>query len=379
MVAFDDVLADLDAAGVALRRAWPRSGAHLLLDLDDLERRGDLDHRVAGQWFADLDVAKEVANDTEGAYRRGRVVLQPNGADRRLTELAALLRQPDSRLVAHRPERRAVVALDGGARFAKLVPRRRLGGLRHAALRADRLPIRTPEVLMDETERMLVTAALPGTPLSELLSGPRAEEALRAVGSALARLHRCPPPAGATVHGPQDEVAVTTRWEDWARTYQLPVRAPEPRAPEPRVPGSRVPESGAPESHSAVDASTAESDGGGPQPAVSSLRVIHRDLHDGQLLLTSGLDGRFQADGVGLLDFDLVAAGDPALDLANLIEHLHLRERQGTLADAESAARALLDGYGPDEDVLDRVISYRALAARRLAALYCFRAPNLAT
>lgn len=120
-------------------------------------------------------------------------------------------------------------------------------------------------------------------------------------------------------------------------------------------------------------------DGGGPPPAVSSLRVIHRDLHDGQLLLTSGPDGRFQADGVGLLDFDLVAAGDPALDLANLIEHLHLRERQGTLADAESAARALLDGYGPDEDVLDRVIPYRALAARRLEALYCFRAPNLAT
>ncbi|MFT4165413.1 MAG: phosphotransferase [Microlunatus sp.] len=361
MVAFDDVLADLGVAGVALRRAWPRSGEQLLLDLDDLERPGD---RVAGQWHADIDIAQRVVNDTEGACRRGRVVLQPGGADRRLTKLAALLRRPDSRLVAHRPERRAVVELDGGARFAKLVPRRRLGGLRHAALRADRLPIRTPQVLPDEAERMLVTAALPGTPLSELLSGPRAVEALQAVGSALARLHRCPPPAGATVHGPQDEVAVTTRWEDWARTYQLPVRAPE---------------SGAPEADVAADAATVRSDSGGPPTPASSLRVIHRDLHDGQFLLTAGPDGRFQADGVGLLDFDLVAAGDPALDLANLIEHLWLRERQGLLSHAESAVRALLNGYGPDEDVLGRVIAYRALTARRLAALYCFRASNLAT
>ena len=356
MVAFDDVLADLGAAGVALRRAWPRSGEHLLLDLDDLECRDDLGHcvdqRVAGQWFADLEVAKEAASGTEGACRRGRVVLQPGGADRRLTGLSTLVRRPDSRLIAHRPERRAVVALDGGARFAKLVPRRRLGGLRHAALRADRLPIRTPHVLPDHAERMLVTAALPGTPLSELLRGPRAEEALRAVGAALARLHRCPAPAGATVHGPQDEVAVTTRWEDWARTYQLPVRAPEPRVPEPRASEP-------------------------PTPAAPSLRVIHRDLHDGQLLLTSGPEGRLQADGVGLLDFDLVAAGDPALDLANLIEHLLLRERQRVLADAESAVKALLDGYCPDEDVLGRVIPYRSLTARRLGALYCFRAPNL--
>lgn len=365
MVAFDDVLADLGATGLALRRAWPRSGEHLLLDLDDLDRHhvpDGHDSRVAGQWFADADVAEEVASGTLGASRRGRVVLQPDGADRRLSGLSALARRPGSRLVAHRPERRAVVALDGGARFAKLVPRRRLGGLRHAALRADRLPIRTPQVLPDEAERMLVTTALLGTPLSELLRGPRAAEALRAVGAALSRLHRCPPPAGATVHGPQDEVAVTTRWEHWARTYQLPV--PDPQ------------------NDFAVEAATAKSGSGGPgptPPAAPALRVIHRDLHDGQLLLTTGPDGRFHPAGVGLLDFDLVAAGDPALDLANLIEHLRLRERQGVLLNAKSAVEALLDGYGPDQDVHDRVIPYRALTARRLAALYCFRASNLAT
>ena len=74
-----------------------------------------------------------------------------------------------------------------------------------------------------------------------------------------------------------------------------------------------------------------------------------------------------------------MAAGDPALDLANLIEHLLLRRRQGVLADPASAVQALLSGYRPDEDVSSRVDSYRALAARRLAVVYAFRAPNLVT
>lgn len=354
MATFVEVLADLRAAGLSLRRAWPRTDGHLLLDLDDLEPgeecagepdRGDSGSRVAGQWFADADIATKVAGGTEGARRHGRVVLQPAGADRRLCELAALLRRPGARLVAHRPERRAVVALDGGALFAKLVPRRRLGRLHHAAHRANQLPIRTPRVLSDGVEDALVTKALPGTPLSELLSGPRAAEALYAVGAALAQLHRCPALAGSTLHGARDEVAVTTRWEDWARAYGLPVGVPEDSIPS----------------------------------ATPDLRVIHRDLHDGQILLAAGPDGGFHPAGVGLLDFDLIAAGDPALDLANLIEHLLLRERQGILADAGSAVGALLDGYHPDQDVLGRVIPYRALTARRLAALYGFRPLNLAT
>lgn len=352
MVAFDEVLADLEAAGVSLRRAWPRNSGQLLLDLDgeygDGEAYGGRESsstRIAGQWFADTKVATEVATATAGARQRGRVVLQPAGADRRLTGLPALLQQPGSRLVAHRPERRAVVALEGGARFAKLVPRRRMGGLRHAAYRASQLPVPTPRVLPDQVEDALVTEALPGTPLPELLRGPRADEALHAVGAALARLHRCPAPAGSTVHGPQDEVAVTTRWEDWARAYGCPISVAEEPVPS----------------------------------AAPDLRVIHRDLHDGQILLTAGPDEHFHPAGVGLLDFDLMAAGDPALDLANLIEHLLLRERQGVLADAGSAVGALLDGYDPDQDVFGRAIRYRALTARRLVALYGFRSLNLAT
>jgi len=58
----------------------------------------------------------------------------------------------------------------------------------------------------------------------------------------------------------------------------------------------------------------------------------HRDLHDGQLLLTP--------HGVALLDFDLLCAGDAALDPANLLAHLHLRALQGEEGADENAAHA---------------------------------------
>jgi hypothetical protein len=341
MSGFDAVLADLSRAEVGLRRSWPRSAEHLLLDVQD-ESTGE---RVAGQWFADLDTAERIGRATTGAQRRGRLVLHRRGADRKLRPLAGLLREPGSRLVAHRPERRAVVALDAGSRFAKVVRSSRGSRLRHSTGRAAGLPIRTPVLEPSASDAIVTTRALAGTPLSALLAGPRAGKALRAVGAAVARLHRCEPPGGTPVHGPADEVAVTTGWERAARAYGLPVPDAVEVLP----------------------------------PSPPALRLIHRDLHDGQLLLASDADGRFTAAGVGLLDFDLMAAGDPALDLANLIEHLVLRAHQGVIADEDSAVEALLQGYQPDEDTSSRVATYRALAARRLVAVYAFRTTNLVT
>lgn len=339
---FSIVLADLDRVDVRLRRAWPRSAQHLLLDLDDLVTG----QQLAGQWFADPVTAAAVAAATAGARPSGRLVLQPRGADRRLPALASLLEQPRARLVAHRPERRAVVAMADGARFAKLVPARRLDRLRHTTRRTTGLPVRTPRLVTDG-HLFLTSEALPGTPLSDLLAGPHRHEALRAVGSAIARLHRTPPPPGSSLHGPADELAVTLAWEASARSYGLPIAAMHSGSPPPAPP--------------------------------RSLRLIHRDLHDGQFLLTRDSAGHFTDNGVGLLDFDLMAAGDPALDLANLMEHLLLRRRQGVIPDAESAVQALLSGYQPDEDTRSRLDSYRALAARRLSAVYAFRTSNLVT
>lgn len=339
---FVEVLRDLARADVELRRSWPRASDHLLLDVDDLVGG----QQAAGQWFAEESTAQRVADATPGASRRGRVVLQPGGADRMLTRLAALVQAPANRLVAHRPERRAVVAIADGTRYAKLVPTRKLGALRHSCRRAGLLPIRTPRLDPHDDGATVTTLSLGGTPLTVLLGDTEVGSALAAVGAALARLHGCAPPAGVSVHGPADELAVTRGWERWAAVFGLPVSGPV----EEQVPTF---------------------------PA--ALRLIHRDLHDGQLLLERAVDGGFADNGVGLLDFDLMAAGDPALDLANLVEHLELRARQGLLSDAASAVEALLAGYDPGQDVLSRVTSYRALAARRLEVVYAFRAPNLVT
>jgi aminoglycoside phosphotransferase (APT) family kinase protein len=58
---------------------------------------------------------------------------------------------------------------------------------------------------------------------------------------------------------------------------------------------------------------------------------LHRDLHDKQLILDE--------TGVGLIDFDLAALGDPSLDLANLVVHLQGREAQGRCRDSDRPSR----------------------------------------
>jgi thiamine kinase-like enzyme len=97
----------------------------------------------------------------------------------------------------------------------------------------------------------------------------------------------------------------------------------------------------------------------------------HRDLHDGQLLLTP--------HGVALLDFDLLCAGDAALDPANLLAHLHLRALQGEEGADENAAHAcgeaLLEGLdrSEEEGFSTRLRFYQATASLRLALVYGLR------
>ena len=75
---------------------------------------------------------------------------------------------------------------------------------------------------------------------------------------------------------------------------------------------------------------------------------------------------------MGLIDFDLMAAGDPAVDVANFICHLELREQQGGAAAAPLVA-AFLDGYQPSRAVRQALPFYLATSARRLTAVYAFR------
>ncbi len=103
------------------------------------------------------------------------------------------------------------------------------------------------------------------------------------------------------------------------------------------------------------------------------LSPAHRDLHDGQ----------FVADGpaLTLLDFDLACLADNALDAANLMAHLKLRELQGLNgADQDSFERCgqeLLDGLarGDQPDFADRLRFYQATTSLRLSLIYGLRPP----
>lgn len=330
--------ADLKAVaarhGLQLRRAWPRDPSHLLLDLASPNGPP-----VAGQWFADHDRADAVAARTGAPAMADRgVVLQPGGADRRLPVLAALLREPGAVLVAHRPERRAVVRRPDGA-YSKVVRPGHIAAAVRAARAARGIGLRVPEIIgVDEQAGFFTTAPLPGRTLHALLAAhaPGVVTAARAVGTALAVLHAAPVPVGAPMHDGAAELAVLRRWERLAQTHGVLSDVPV-------------------------------GDCGLLQPSLPLVRV-HRDLHDKQVLVAD--DGT-----VGMLDFDLAAAGEAALDLANLLVHLELRGLQDICGPdlARAAGLAVLDGYAPSDAVLARMPVYDAAARRRLAAVYAWR------
>jgi tRNA A-37 threonylcarbamoyl transferase component Bud32 len=325
-------------AGLRVRRAWPRADDHLLLDL------AGTDGSVAGQWFEDADRAAEVTAATRGARllglrrERARLVLQPAGADRKLTALVGLLTSPTRRLVSHRPERRAVVQRSGESPgYLKLVPQSRLAKLATQSQRAVQLPVRTARVLeVDEALGAVVTAPVPGRTLADWLAGPHAMEACRQVGRTLAAVHSVSP-LGLAKHGAAEERAVTERWEDLARAWGVGSAACPEDFPAPLPPTRPV--------------------------------LVHRDFHDGQVLLD-------EAYAVSLIDFDLMAAGDPAVDVANFLCHLELREQQGRVVAAPLIA-AFLDGYRPSQAVQQALPFYLVTSRRRLTAVYAFRDPSL--
>lgn len=325
MPAFDAIVRDLADAGWELLQAQPRSSTHLLVQVRSRSSHPAI--HVPGQWHADAGLS-----------------LQPDGQDRKLPALAALLAVPGVELIAHRPGRRAVVRVPHTAcpdHYVKVMRRGRAAGaaatLRHLADHA--LPV--PRVL-SATEETLTLEALPGRTLHRLLDAPLTTADLTAVGALVRRLHDTPAPAGSPAHTVEDEIAVTERALALARGFDLDMPDP-PTVVEVAEALRRVP----------------------PSPSVVPL---HRDLHDKQLLRAD--DGSWS-----ILDLDLLALGDPALDLANFRVHLELRAAQGLLdpTRVEPWSAAFLDGYDADGRTRSAIEAYAAIARLRLAAVYAFR------
>lgn len=339
-----------------LRRAWPRGGDHLGLEYVTVDGR-----RVAGQWLGvdgdpDQRRLQKVAKATARAARhrdhvavlpdRG-ILLQAAGADRRLPALALLAARGDATLVVHRPERRAVVRLSGGAHFAKVVRPERVDGL----LRGGRVVpaaarIATPRVdLVDASCGLVVSDAVAGTALHDRFDDVDGGAAWRAAGAALRRLHdslATLDPAGLPRHDATAEAAVVTSWLERLAGHRPAIAAALTPAAERALTRLAEPAAG--------------------------VALIHRDWHDKNVLVDD-------TGQVGMIDLDTLSVGEPALDLANALVHLELRARQGRWTPAAAAARAaaLLDGYAPPPPVRARLRAYAVATRVRLVCVYAFR------
>jgi aminoglycoside phosphotransferase (APT) family kinase protein len=332
------------APALLLRRSWPRLDGRLLL-----EYAGAGGAVLGAQWLP-----PEVAGEDGGAAAAnlavlpcaagGVLLLHMNGRDARLPGLRHVLGRRGAELLSHSPGRRAAVRLDG-ATFAKVVRPSRAAAATAAARFASRLVGRrfaVAEVRWCEPDLGLVaTGLVPGRPFGSLLDAPEALPAALELGAALATLHAAPAPGWLPPHDAAAEARLVRAFAERAGRH-----VPEARAP---LLARAAAAAGRLEHLPAVD----------PAP-------LHRDLHDGQVLV----DGA----RVGLIDFDTLAAGDPALDVGNLLAHLDLRALQGSCAPARAGelASALLDGYG-DGGVAARAAAYARAARVRLACVYALR------
>jgi aminoglycoside phosphotransferase (APT) family kinase protein len=102
--------------------------------------------------------------------------------------------------------------------------------------------------------------------------------------------------------------------------------------------------------------------------------LLHRDFHPGQILFSR------DSAGIGVLDWDDAALGEPELDLGNLEAHLFLDDlqRRGSIGSAPRLAEALRAGYLAQGDInFTHLATYRRAALLRLATLERLADPRI--
>jgi aminoglycoside phosphotransferase (APT) family kinase protein len=156
---------------------------------------------------------------------------------------------------------------------------------------------------------LLLQERIAGIPYADLLAGPRGLRYLELAGAALAALHGLPQPPR-----PAKRLA--------GHTAEL-------MRPHPALVAARWPEARA-----RIEALTAELERrAAGQARTAPVAWLHRDFHVKQLIARQGR--------VCVIDWDLAASGDPALDVGNFL--LNLEKHLGARAD--EGRRAFVEGY----------------------------------
>lgn len=328
-----ETVRDADGRPLRVRRAWPADSARLVLELEDEHGR------------------VRAGEATLTAGRPWAVRVLAHGEDPRLPGLAAAA-AAGGRVVVHRHRRRAVVGTPD--RFVKFLAR---GRAARVAELSDRLQglgtaagFAVPAVLARAEDRVEFSV-LPGRSLHELGATGRTD----ACRAAWAEWARCWPALATAAPGPEplpahtaeDEARTLARWAGHLEAFPGLLTAP------PGAVAARARRIGA-------ELSALPADRRGRV-------VLHRDLHDKQLL--------FDGARLGLLDFDTAALGEPELDLANLSVHLELRAAQGLLdpaprAAGQDAVTAVARSLGADPA---RLAVHAEATRLRLACVYAFR------
>lgn len=361
---------------LTVRRAWPRDENRITLEYVDAGGR-----TLAGQWFADAGQLRKVGAATAGdagdavdehvlMIAQRSILMQSAGADRRLKPLREMASRPGAALLAHRAERRAVLRLgqSGDAHPTYRVDRAHAGPAYVKVLRPGRTELvalaaqrsislseaatfHVPQLLGHDAAGGIVTLSeLPGRTLHELLGGavPDVIGAGARLGGAIRALHDAG--SGVVQKLPlQSADAVLA----WLGTWVARVEHHLPHL---------VDQAGGAHAQALVQARRSLD---GP---VGDAVPVHADLHDGQVVIDP-------AGGVGILDWDTLARGEAALDLANLLAHLELRVLTGeaTSEHVEQVAAAVLEGYDAPVHLRVRVQEYAPAIRLRLACQYAFR------
>ena len=283
----------------------------------------------------------------------GLTLLDPS-EDQRLPLVARLAKcagKGAPRLISYRPGRRIVLECTEN-QLLKIVKGFRASRLtaavnRHriASVSADSEDgFRVPRLLEVLPERAAMV--LEWVDGSALDCSPSGEDQFFVLGTALGDFQSADIPADLVRFGPHDELGVLDQWAqrvEWV-TGHLPPDWSQTRA--------------------VLDEFVVT------LPSVDPV-LCHRDLHDGQILVTAG--------GLVLMDFDLLCRGDRELDAGNLLAHLSLRSLQGignaTEKGALACGSALLDGLGCQDDpgFWRRLRFYEATTFLRLSLVYSLR------